>query len=137
MVLSVPSLFTNGCYAFIIDSTVFYFLKFNTSSLFRRKKIENIGKMTQMTQDEIVTNTKTVLQGLEALRLEHMSIMAGLSEDKKDPDKSDIISKNITNIELGLGEANVSTNWETFELILRLFAFFVGHCCVGFSFTKY
>lgn len=72
-----------------------------------RKKIENIGKMTQMTQEEIVTNTKTVLQGLEALRVEHLSIIAGLSEDKKDPDKSDIISKNIESIELGLGEAQV------------------------------
>jgi kinesin light chain len=61
-----------------------------------------------MTQEEIVTNTKTVLQGLEALRLEHMSIIAGLNEDKKDPDKSDIIQKNIENIELGLGEAQVN-----------------------------
>lgn len=72
-----------------------------------RKKIENIGKMTQMTQEEIVTNTKTVLQGLEALRHEHMSIMSGLTEGKKDPDKIDIIQKNIENIELGLGEAQV------------------------------
>lgn len=63
--------------------------------------------MTQMTQEEIVTNTKTVLQGLEALRHEHMSIMAGLTEGKKDPDKLDIIQKNIDNIELGLGEAQV------------------------------
>lgn len=77
-------------------------------SFVHRKKIENIGKMTQMTQEEIVTNTKTVLQGLEALRLEHMSIIAGLTEGKKDPDKADIIQKNIENIELGLGEAQVS-----------------------------
>lgn len=74
---------------------------------FCRKKIENIGKMTQMTQEEIVTNTKTVLQGLEALRLEHISIISGLTE--KDPDKADIISKNIENIELGLGEAQVNS----------------------------
>lgn len=60
-----------------------------------------------MTQEEIVTNTKTVLQGLEALRHEHMSIMSGLTEGKKDPDKVDIIQKNIENIELGLGEAQV------------------------------
>ena len=75
--------------------------------LAHRKKIENIGKMTQMTQEEIVTNTKTVLQGLEALRVEHMSIIAGLTEGKKDPDKADIIQKNIEDIELGLGEAQV------------------------------
>ena len=65
--------------------------------------------MTQMTQEEIVTNTKTVLQGLEALRHEHMSIMSGLTEGKKDPDKIDIIQKNIEDIELGLGEAQVRT----------------------------
>lgn len=63
--------------------------------------------MTQMTQEEIVSNTKTVLQGLEALRVEHMSIIAGLSEDKEDSDKTDIIQRNIENIELGLGEAQV------------------------------
>jgi kinesin light chain len=72
--------------------------------------------MTQMTQEEIVTNTKTVLQGLEALRHEHMSIMSNLTEGKKDPDKVDIIQKNLENIELGLGEAQVS---ETLKIILR------------------
>ncbi|GLH11726.1 Kinesin light chain [Gryllus bimaculatus] len=35
--------------------------------------------MTQMTQEEIVTNTKTVVQGLEALRNEHNSILNGLT----------------------------------------------------------
>ena len=101
--------------------------------------------MTQMTQEEIVTNTKTVLQGLEALRVEHMSIIAGLTEGKKDPDKADIISKNIENIELGLGEAQV--NDVAISLILPLAPFnpFVykisymisGHCCSRVSFTKY
>jgi kinesin light chain len=75
--------------------------------------------MTQMTQEEIVTNTKTVLQGLEALRVEHMSIIAGLTEGKKDPDKSDIISKNIENIELGLGEAQVSAQLAADSTSLR------------------
>ena len=44
-----------------------------------RKKIEHIGKMTQMTQEEIMTNTKTVVQGLEALKNEHNSILNGLT----------------------------------------------------------
>ncbi|XP_046382774.1 kinesin light chain isoform X4 [Ischnura elegans] len=44
-----------------------------------RKKIESIGKMTQMTQEEIMTNTKTVVQGLEALKNEHNSILNGLT----------------------------------------------------------
>lgn len=90
-----------------------------------RKKIENIGKMTQMTQEEIVTNTKTVLQGLEALRVEHMSIIAGLTEGKKDPDKADIIQKNIENIELGLGEAQVShSNNNNNNIIYKFIHFF-------------
>jgi hypothetical protein len=63
--------------------------------------------MTQMTQEEIVSNTKTVMQGLEALRVEHLSLNAGLTEGKKDPDKSDIVQKHIESIELGLGEAQV------------------------------
>lgn len=74
--------------------------------------------MTQMTQEEIVTNTKTVLQGLEALRHEHMSIMSGLTEGKKDPDKIDIIQKNIENIELGLGEAQVIVHAQSFSAFL-------------------
>jgi kinesin light chain len=35
--------------------------------------------MTQMTQEEIMTNTKTVVQGLEALKNEHNSILNGLT----------------------------------------------------------
>lgn len=64
--------------------------------------------MTQMSQEEIVSNTKTVLQGLEALRVEHLTLISNLTEgSKKDPDKSEIVMKNIENIELGLGEAQV------------------------------
>jgi len=75
--------------------------------MFCRQKIEKIGKMTQMSQDEIITNTKTVLQGLEALRVEHVSIMNGIAEVQKDNEKSDMLRKNIENIELGLSEAQV------------------------------
>lgn len=71
------------------------------------KKIESIGKMTQMTQEEIISNAKTIVQGLEALRVEHMSIMASLLEARRDPEKSEIVQKNIDSIELGLGEAQV------------------------------
>ncbi|XP_037909110.1 kinesin light chain isoform X3 [Hermetia illucens] len=63
--------------------------------------------MTQMTQDEIISNTKTVLQGLEALRVEHMSLMAGLAEARRDNEKTEIVQKNMESIELGLGEAQV------------------------------
>ncbi|XP_058831941.1 kinesin light chain-like isoform X3 [Topomyia yanbarensis] len=64
--------------------------------------------MTQITQEEIVSNTKTVLQGLEALRVEHLSLISNLSDgNKKDHDKSEMVLRNIDNIELGLGEAQV------------------------------
>ncbi|XP_055372032.1 kinesin light chain isoform X2 [Condylostylus longicornis] len=63
--------------------------------------------MTQMTQDEIISNTKTVLQGLEALRVEHMSLMSGITDANRRDEKTEIVTKNIESIELGLGEAQV------------------------------
>ena len=63
--------------------------------------------MTQMTQDEIICNAKTVLQGLEALRVEHVSLVTGIVETHCDNEKSDIIKRNMDNIELGLSEAHV------------------------------
>ncbi|XP_071038985.1 kinesin light chain [Parasteatoda tepidariorum] len=84
-----------------------------------RKKIENIGKMTQMTQEEIITNTKTVIQGLEALKNEHNSILNGLmtslsavklekpNDSNVIEEKTTIIKKTLDSIELGLGEAQV------------------------------
>lgn len=63
--------------------------------------------MTQMTQDEIISNTKTVLQGLEALRVEHASLISGIGDLNKEDEKSYIIKKNMENIDLGLSEAQV------------------------------
>lgn len=84
--------------------------------------MDQIGNMTAMTQDEIVTNTKTVIQGLEALKNENHSILSGLlpsikaiRESSKDDanvkimeEKANIIQKSIESIELGLGEAQVN-----------------------------
>lgn len=63
--------------------------------------------MTQMTQDEIISNTKTVLQGLEALRVEHASLISGIGDSNKNDEKTYIIRKNIDHIDLGLSEAQV------------------------------
>ena len=78
--------------------------------------------MTAMTQDEIITNTKTVIQGLEALKNENHSILSGLLaslqvvRDAAKPgdantrlmeEKASIVQKSIETIELGLGEAQV------------------------------
>lgn len=80
--------------------------------------------MVSMTQEEIVSNTKTVMQGLEALRNENNSILTGLTSSltairaeaaENDPnlrlmeEKAAIIQKCIDSIELGLGEAQVMT----------------------------
>ncbi|KAL0125405.1 hypothetical protein PUN28_004498 [Cardiocondyla obscurior] len=73
------------------------------------KKIENIGRMTAMTQEEIVAGARTVAQGLEALRVEHGSLLQGLqSQDAPAArDKASLLSKIIEMIDLGLGEAQV------------------------------
>lgn len=81
--------------------------------------------MTAMTQDEIITNTKTVIQGLEALKNENHSILSGLLSSlqavreatkgdaniKLMEEKAGIIQKSIESIELGLGEAQVCTQY--------------------------
>nr|CAD7443297.1 unnamed protein product [Timema bartmani] len=83
------------------------------------KKIECIGKMTQMTQEEIMTNSKTVVQGLEALKNEHNSILNGLTSSLElaseraqqvsvVEEKTGLVQKSLDMIELGLGEAQVS-----------------------------
>lgn len=76
--------------------------------------------MTALSQEEIITNTKTVVQGLEALKNEHNSILSGLvsslnaaKQEKLDSnlmeEKSGIVQKSLDMIELGLGEAQVRT----------------------------
>ncbi|XP_058808507.1 kinesin light chain isoform X4 [Phymastichus coffea] len=80
-----------------------------TLNAYRIKKIEHIGRMTAMTQEEIIAGARTVAQGLEALRAEHASMLSG-SQSQDAPvarDKASLISKNIEMIELGLGEAQV------------------------------
>jgi kinesin light chain len=69
-----------------------------------------------MSQEEILRCTKTVSQGLEALKEEHDAIKTKLltSVDVLSPDerqlideKTQIIDKNLENIVLGMGEAQV------------------------------
>lgn len=88
---------------------------------YRLKKIETLGKMTAMSQEDIVSNTKTVIQGLEALRNEHNTILTGLrssvqavqqsQQDNKASlvaeEKAQLVQKSLEALELGLGEAQV------------------------------
>uniref|UniRef100_A0A8D0FYM8 Kinesin light chain n=1 Tax=Strix occidentalis caurina TaxID=311401 RepID=A0A8D0FYM8_STROC len=74
-------------------------------------------KLDKLSQEEIISNTKLVMQGLEALKNEHNSILHSLLETikclKKDEEanlvheKSNLLRKSVEMIELGLGEAQV------------------------------
>ena len=70
--------------------------------------------MTALSQEDIMTNTKTVVQGLEALKNEHNSILNGLTSAldqqtaSEHGEKSYLVQKSLDMIELGLGEASVS-----------------------------
>lgn len=55
-----------------------HFFAYKDTVLCFSKKIEEIGKMTAMTQEEIVSSTKTVIQGLEALKSEHNQVIMAL-----------------------------------------------------------
>nr|XP_023027848.1 kinesin light chain-like isoform X2 [Leptinotarsa decemlineata] len=76
----------------------------------RGKKIETLGRMTAMTQEEIVAAVKTVAQGLEALRSEHAGILHGLHDapDSIVSERAGFVQHSAEMIELGLGEAQVS-----------------------------
>lgn len=74
--------------------------------------------MTALTQDEIINNTKTVIQGLDTLKNEHHQILNSLLTSMKTikrengdtnlvEEKANILKKSLESIELGLGEAQV------------------------------
>ncbi|XP_077296550.1 kinesin light chain isoform X2 [Arctopsyche grandis] len=76
------------------------------------KKIEHIGRMTQMTQEEMVAGARTVAQGLEALRAEHAQLLQGLAaalalHQPAAEEKAGLVRHSMDMIELGLGEAQV------------------------------
>uniref|UniRef100_A0AAR2JNG2 Kinesin light chain n=1 Tax=Pygocentrus nattereri TaxID=42514 RepID=A0AAR2JNG2_PYGNA len=66
--------------------------------------------LERLTQDEIVLNTKAVMQGLETLRGEHAQLLNSLLDCAQPPaaqEKSGLLRKSLEAIELGLGEAQV------------------------------
>ncbi|XP_044040946.1 kinesin light chain 2 isoform X2 [Siniperca chuatsi] len=66
--------------------------------------------LERLSQDEIVLNTKAVMQGLEALRGEHAQLLNSLLDCTQPPaaqEKSGLLRKSLEAIELGLGEAQV------------------------------
>ena len=73
-----------------------------------------------ISQEEIVSNAQTVTKGLEALRVEHQSMLGGIREQKKETtdnvpstedsvlsEKCALIEKSLEMIDLGLDEAHV------------------------------
>lgn len=80
------------------------------------KEEEDPGE--KLSQDEIISRTKQVIQGLEALKQEHHSILEGLlgtlrclKQDEEGvlvEEKSHMIRKSLEMLELGLSEAQVS-----------------------------
>lgn len=74
-------------------------------------------KFEKLSQEEIIGKTKQVIQGIEALKNEHNSILHSLLETlkclKKDDEmnlveeKSNMIRKSLEMLELGLSEAQV------------------------------
>lgn len=81
------------------------------------KEEEDPGE--KLSQDEIISRTKQVIQGLEALKQEHHSILEGLlgtlrclKQDEEGvlvEEKSHMIRKSLEMLELGLSEAQVRT----------------------------
>uniref|UniRef100_A0A8C1X2S8 Kinesin light chain n=1 Tax=Cyprinus carpio TaxID=7962 RepID=A0A8C1X2S8_CYPCA len=66
--------------------------------------------LERLTQDEIVLNTKAVMQGLETLRGEHAQLLNSVLDCAQPPvaqEKSSLLRKSLEDIELGLGEAQV------------------------------
>lgn len=92
------------------------------------KEQEDLGE--KLSQDEIISQTKQVIQGLEALKQEHHSILEGLlgtlrclKQDEEGvlvEEKSHMIRKSLEMLELGLSEAQVgggaAAGWESEEL---------------------
>lgn len=80
----------------------------------------------KISQDEIISNTKNVLRGLETLKNEHDGLLVKLSDKQRngesDPtkrretaEKMEAIEKSLEKIELGLGEAQVCFEYFIFS----------------------
>ena len=61
--------------------------------------------MVSFQQEEIVINAQTLTKGLQALKIEHESLLQGLETNKSE--KTSMLEKSLERIDLGLGEAHV------------------------------
>ncbi|CAG7833746.1 unnamed protein product [Allacma fusca] len=88
-----------------------------------------VDNMTQLTQDEIVSSTKTVISGLESLKIEHHAGLQSLDSSLKQlggsqestqltekqalSEKSEILHKSLDMIDIGIEEAKVMVAFAT------------------------
>ena len=97
--------------------------------------------MTSLSQDEITTSTKTIVQGLDTLKNEHHQILNGLLSSMKTikrengdtnlvEEKTNRLKKSLETIELGLNEAHVSNEFHSWHGILHYICF-QGCCEIG------
>ena len=64
----------------------------------------------KLSQDEIISNTKNVVRGLETLKNEHSGILKDIGSENNGAEtnvKTDILKTSLEKIELGIGEAQV------------------------------
>lgn len=111
---SLTGLYAYFIFPFVLTSILFHFRMYENMSTMVYLKEEKLEKLTQ---DEIIAKTKQVINGLEALKNEHNSILQSLLETlkclKKDDEtnlveeKSNMIRKSLEMLELGLSEAQV------------------------------
>ena len=113
------SLFFNKIMWHIINVLIIFFscsrMREDMSTMVCVKEEEDPGE--KLSQEEIISRTKQVIQGLEALKQEHHSILDGLlgtlrclKQDEEGvlvEEKSHMIRKSMEMLELGLSEAQV------------------------------
>uniref|UniRef100_A0A671MT57 Uncharacterized protein n=1 Tax=Sinocyclocheilus anshuiensis TaxID=1608454 RepID=A0A671MT57_9TELE len=86
--------------------------------------------LERLTQDEIVLNTKAVMQGLEALRGEHAQLLNSVLDCAQPPvvqEKSSLLRKSLEDIELGLGEAQVSQSLRKTDSLTQSLSHSLSH----------
>lgn len=69
-----------------------------------------------LSQDEIIRQTKAIVQGLDSLRADHVQTLASLQSNSKvdsgdsnvpADDRVSVVTKSLAQLELGIGEAQV------------------------------
>lgn len=94
------------------------YLEESNTDLCNEVRMKKTSTSEKVSQDEIISNTKNVLRGLETLKSEHDGLLVKLSTKQRNGDhdgssskdateKVDVIQKSLEKIELGIGEAQV------------------------------